>query len=407
MNHLRAGAARTNLTPERLPGLNPFGDDFISVRDPIYARGLVLDDGETRCAIVALDLVEVGDTKDLRERIENELGIPADRIILAPSHSHNAPRIGLVPPGGKARIPTPESLVFTRKVYDDIVDTLAAAQAALQRVAVGSGRGVVDVNISRDAYVDGRWALGHNPDGASDKTLSVVVLRAETGEIVAILMNYAVHSTVGLGVPELSADLAGSAAALVEAELGGETVALWLSGALGDQAPRIELGEPTGDAERDRRFAHAAVDAQGLLIADAAIGVARDIRRFRSDVKIAGGERIVACPARSLDVPPGMEQAAVDTVDLTLTCIMIGGIALAGVSGEVTVPVYRSLLAASPLTTTLVVSNANARIGYLPGDEAYDRHTQAAEGCPIVKGYAERSIVDGLVGIIDSQLDRA
>jgi hypothetical protein len=58
-------------------------------------------------------------------------------------------------------------------------------------------------------------------------------------------------------------------------------------------------------------------------------------------VTVTGGDRVLPCPAGRLDVPPGMEQADVDTVELTLGCIMIGSVALTGASGEVTIPVYR------------------------------------------------------------------
>ena len=78
--------------------------------------------------------------------------------------------------------------------------------------------------------------------------------------------------------------------------------------------------------------------------------------------------------------------------------------AIAGVSGEVTVPVGRALLAASPLSSTFIVSNANARIGYLPTDESYGRNTHAAGGCPIVQGYAQSTIVSGMSEMIAQSL---
>lgn len=397
---LLAGAVRVDITPGELAGLNPFGPDFLAVHDRLHARALVVDDGRSRAAVVALDLVEVGDTTQVRRRIEEEVGIPAHRVMLAPSHAHNAPRIGLVPPGGKARIPTPESLVYTSVVYDAIVDAVARAASALQPVRLGIAQEQVDVNVCREAYVDGRWTLGYAADGLSDKQLSVVSFLAEDGTVVAALLNYAVHSTVALGVREVSADLAGAAAAHVERELGGAAVVLWTSGALGDQAPKVELGAPSNDPDRDREFAFAAVQAQGFMLGATAIRLLGDIPRYLDAAAVSGDVRVVPAPARRLEVPPGMEQAEVDTVDLTLSCLTVGPVALAGISGEVTVPVGRAVASSSPLRSTLVVTNANARIGYLPTDESYDRHTQAAEGCPIVQGFAQRAIVDGLTELI-------
>ena len=74
---LRAGAARVDITPSNLTNLNPFGGTWSGVHDPIYARILVLDNGDTKAAIIATDLIEVGDTTEVRERIQRELGIRA------------------------------------------------------------------------------------------------------------------------------------------------------------------------------------------------------------------------------------------------------------------------------------------------------------------------------------------
>ncbi|TIC82752.1 hypothetical protein [Nocardioides sp. GY 10127] len=403
---LTAGAARVDITPTELAGLNPFGPDFTEVRDRLHARALVVSDGATTAALVSLDLVEVGDTTALRARVEQECGISADHVVLAPSHAHNAPRIGLVPPGGKARIPTPESLAYTREVEDAVVAAVQQAAASARPAQVGFARQDVDVNVCREAYVDGRWTLGYAPHGDSDKRLGVVTFRevppagAPTpGAVIAVVLNYAVHSTVLLGVRALSADLAGVASTHVEAELDG-AVALWTSGSLGDQRPRVQLDEPTDDPAADARFAGDAVQAQGFMLGSAAVRLVKVTHRYTAAAPVSAGVRVVACPCRRLPVPPGMEQADVETVDLTLSSLVVGPVALAGVGGEVTVPVGRAVQEASPVATTLVVTNANARIGYLPTDESYDRRTQAAEGCPIVQGHAQREIVDGLTDLL-------
>jgi len=401
-----AGAAKISITPADLTGLNPMGHSFRSVRDPIFVRALFIADGQQSCALVAADLIEVGDTKDIRRRIAAELGIPSAGVLIAPSHTHNAPRIGLVPPGGKARVPSPESLVYTESVYDAMVEAVRRARASARPARVGLGRGTVDVNINREQYVAGRWVHGYNPAGPSDKTVVAIRFASQSDETIALLMNYAVHSTVTLGTAELSGDLAGAAAAYAEHALGGDAVALWTSGALGDQGPRVSLDELPNPGERDRDMAHDAAKAQGMLVAATALRVAANIERYAEAVDVSGAERVIACPVRRLEVPPGMEQADVDTVELTLSCIQIGTIAVTGVSGEVTVPNYQALLAASPLADTLLISNANARIGYLPADEDFARRTPAVEGCPIVQGHVRQSIVDGLAGMITAALIR-
>lgn len=92
---LRVGAAKVDITPKDTAGLvgivvRPYG----GVHDQLYARALLLDNGVNTAAIVALDLVEMGDTTMLRQRIERELAIPAGSIIINASHDHSAPRGG-------------------------------------------------------------------------------------------------------------------------------------------------------------------------------------------------------------------------------------------------------------------------------------------------------------------------
>lgn len=399
-NRLLVGAAKVEITPTDLTGLNPMGHTFDTVHDRTFVRVIVAGNGHDQCAIIAADLIEVGDTRKFRGRVQRQFGIAAGRVLIAPSHSHNAPRIGLVPPGGKARKPSPESLAYTEIVYDAMIDALQLAVDRAVPAGFAHGSEQVDVNTNRDIYRDGEWRFGSNPNGPSDKTLTVLAFQTLTQEPIALLMNYAVHPTVTLGTLELSGDLAGVASRYVEAQFGSPVVAMWTSGALGDQAPRIALDEGSGDLDRDREFAYAAAESQGMLIGATAVDVLSRINRYDADVTVAGDSRTISCPARRLEVPPGMEQANVDNIELDLSCITIGSVALAGVPGEMTVPMYRNLRAASPLATTLVVSNANARVGYLTEDEAYSCGTKESRGNPIIEGYAEQTIVPGLVALI-------
>jgi hypothetical protein len=96
-----------------------------------------------------------------------------------------------------------------------------------------------------------------------------------------------------------------------------------------------------------------------------------------------------------------MRQQATETVPLRLAVIRIGEVLLAGVSGEVVTEIGERLRAASPYTHTLVVSIANDRIGYLADDARFDRPVHSVRGCPIVRGHAENSIVDGILGLLE------
>lgn len=253
---LRAGVVRADITPNDLTGLHPLPGTFSGVHDPLFLRALYLSDGETEVALVSLDLIEAGDITPVRERIERELGIPTDHIVITATHTHNAPRIADVSPGALAHAGGPESFAYTEVVYDRIVTALHEARSAARPARFGVGTGTADVNINREEYVNGRWTLGQNPAGPSDKTVWVLKFESLDGDPIALLVNYAVHSTVVLGTGEVSGDLAGAACRYLEESYDGDVVALWTVGALGDQDPRVNIGVPFGVAPpRGRRAA--------------------------------------------------------------------------------------------------------------------------------------------------------
>lgn len=400
---LYAGAAKLDITPASLLGINPMGGAFKGVHDPIFLRALILDNGINTVALISAEVIEAGDMTPIRRRIEKELGIPFDHVIITATHDHSAPRIGEVSPGSLAHALTPEGKKYTAVVFDKIIAVLKQARASRQPARFGIGKGSVDININRDEYTADGWKIGENPDGPSDKTLWVMKFESLTGRPIALLINYAVHSTVTLGTNRVSGDLGGAASRYVEEALGG--VALWTPGALGDQNPRVALLNSGKDPKKDPEFAFAAMDAQGLMAGSETVRVTEHIQKMASTVCLQAQERVIACPTK-----PGVGQMAdvaqvqVPSVNLRLGLIMIDQVALAGVSGEVVSRISDHLKKTSPLSDTILISIANDRIGYLADDAAYDRPIFEVNESPVARGYAETSIVDGLVDMILAHL---
>ncbi|MFT4211187.1 MAG: hypothetical protein QM626_04880 [Microbacterium sp.] len=379
---LRAGTARTDVTPADLAGLNAMGEDFTAVEGRLLVRAVVVDGGTGPVAIVAADLLEFGRTDALRARIETETGIPASAVLLCASHSHNAPRAGLTPPGGLSRDPSPESLRFTEALFDAVAVAVAAAHTRLEPVTLAFGTGTVSVNQNRDELVDGRWMLGTNPGGPSDKTLGVLALNALDGRAVATLLTYAVHPTVSLGTRRLGPDLAGAATAAVEAAVGGE--ALWLPGSIGDQAPAwsLEIARDAGDDPTAADVA-AHVAELGAAVGSQAIAVREGLHEWTDAAPVAAAQIVVGCrPKRGTHLAPGMSQEHVDEVELIVTAAVLGDAVLIGVSGEVTCGAAAVIAAASPVPA-IVLSIVNERIGYLADADAFRLGTFAARGCPV------------------------
>ncbi len=396
---LGAGAAKVDITPQDLTGLtNLFGRPFEGVHDPIYLRALVMDNGINTAAIVAADLVEFGDTLAVRKRIEQEIGIPADHILITASHDHNAPRAGKVTAGATAWAGGPATTKYTQYVYDQVVDVVRRAKAALEPARVGIGCGTADVNVNRDVFTAAGWKIGVNPHGPSDKTVWVVKFEALSGEPIALLMNYAVHPVVISSENRLvTGDISGAAERYVEQSYQDQVVALWTIGAAADQNPRYMADD--GDFNQGNRGdGYRLMEAQGHVVGEEVVQVARQIQRMTAEVCLEAEEKVVTLPARPpTHQPASLNVQPADDIPLHLGLVLINHIAITSVSGEVVTRIYQHLKQDSPFTNTLMITMANDRIGYIVDDAGYDTPTFEARATPIQKGYAEAAIVNGLV----------
>jgi neutral ceramidase len=404
---LKVGASKVDITPSDLTNLNPFGGgSFTAVHDPIFARALVLSDAGETVAFMSLDLPEVGDMTPLRQRIERELGIKFDHIMISATHNHSAPRIGKVSPGALAQNGGPESSRYSDVVYDKIIAAFKTAKASAQPARFGLGKGDVNVNVNRDQYSPSKgWGMGYDPDGPSEKTVWVLKFETLSGQPIAVLFDYAVHSNVTLGIKEITGDLAGAAEHYVEQNSEEGVVALFSMGPAGDQAPRVFHGSQRGDITRDRDLAYQASDAQGVMLGAEVMRVAKQINASTSDVRIRAVQRDVVCATK-----PGVGQLATmsqvqsPTVTLRLSLILLDEVAIAGVSGEVVTNIYRHLQRETPLADTILATIVNDRVGYLADDAAYDRPIFEVNGSPAARGCAEKAIVEGLVGMMRDAL---
>jgi hypothetical protein len=288
-------------------------------------------------------------------------------------------------------------------VYDQIIEVVRQAKAALQPARVGIGTGTADVNVNRDEYTKEGWKIGFNPEGSSEKTVWVCKFETISGEPIAILMNYAVHSVV-LG-PEnrlLTGDLAGAAERFVEQYYQDKIVALWTLGPAGDQNPKY-MDWDTTFGKGDREPGYPLMDALGQIVGEEVVRVASQIEHMTSETRIEADERVVSCPARipTRDLQrEGLKFQRVDSLNIHLGLVLINHIALTAVSGEVATRIYHHLKKDSPFANTILITLANDRVGYIVDDASYDIPTFESTNTPLQRGYAETAIVHGLVEMI-------
>ena len=179
--HLRAGAAKADFTPKE----SELAVSTDSIRDHLFARAIVVDDGATCAVLVGLDLGGAPNqvVDDAIARASQSTGCPAQNFIISATHTHssNTGGLGQGPP-------------LAKTVADAIVSAVTTAKSKLAPARVGYGTTKVDLNVNRDLFNSKlEWRQEPNPDGSSDKTLAVVEFVGSDNVPIGVYMNYAMH----------------------------------------------------------------------------------------------------------------------------------------------------------------------------------------------------------------------
>ena len=261
MSTLQAGAARAVITPP--PGV-PLSGYFAAegrketardVHDDLYARALVLNDGEHTIAIVTTDLIGLGDEElaEVRKVVLRDAGIMPEHLVLACTHTHSGPVVRSFPPSDLIPGQADENYFH---LLPRLIGGAVTMAARRQRPArIGAGRGMSYININRrellpDGTLRGLPFLGRNPNGITDREVGVVrVDDATTGNPLAVLVSYACHPVVLGPNLEISADYVGYTVGFLERVLHHGAVALFANGAQGDMNASVHPGT-YADAER-------------------------------------------------------------------------------------------------------------------------------------------------------------
>lgn len=288
---LRAGVAMSNITTAA---------KGVVIHDPLYAKALVLDDGTTKVAIIAMDALAIGgigDIKDnflpkLRSRIQKEFKISSRNVLVNASHTH--------PPG---RLLCNDA--------DQIVRTLDAVRRAtrnMMAVKVGWGRGYEDrITMNRTLRLkNGKsWTIRHAnpcpPDedvagvGPMDPEIGILRIDRMDGRPLAVVYNFACHLLFGDPRGAITANLPGVASKVIEENLGHDVMALFLQGAGGDIIDVLFK-----DFNRPRDIA-----PLGALLGLNALKALRAIKT--KDAKLSAVSATIKLPRRT-DIPERIEE---------------------------------------------------------------------------------------------------
>jgi len=416
---LKVGAAKVDITPAP----NELPPTYEGVNDPIYSRAIVIDNGKTGAVLITLDVGGLSDETwlNVTGRIEKELGIPAKNVLMTATHTHASPR-------------------RQGTALDDLVfKSVQQAKAAARPARIGYGTGVSYININRniiDRKTHGWWE-GPNYDGPSDKTVAVITFEGVDGQPIAVYYNYAMHAVINGQLDKVSGDVPGAASRYIESSFDDKIVAVWSTGAAGDQNPvffqqtydlreiRIKdfakRGEdisnkmpPGGQGlnKQDPTVARLMNEqkqlavSMGVMLGEEVKRVMRETDRKATTAPIVAAQKTVTCPGRERTNQGrgGIEGTYKDgpDVNIRLSMLKIGDIAIGGVAAEIFNMIGTRFKKESPMAQTMIatITNGRSNSGYIPNDAAFGYQTFEVLSSRLKPGCAETAIVDGLLDLM-------
>lgn len=440
---LQSGAAKIDITPSA----NAIPRPYTSIHDPLFARAIFLESGDSRAALLTADVGGISDpiASQVANEISRQLKVPQENILISATHDHSAifggRRSGAPPPSTS----TDPAAVFEAKLESGLIEAAIEAHDRMKPARIGFGTGSLYLNVNRDAIDETTrlWSQEPNPDYPSDKSLAVIKIESLDGELIAVYMNYSMHANSLFLEGMISGDFPGEASRYIERMYGDKVVALWTSGAAGDQNPlylrsnlaianarihavmdsdHLDIGPAimramfTGDPKADAiTLDPIALDqslelvkTMGQLTAEETIRVMGQIHVMKSQVQIEGAQRDVDCPARRrIDMgregTPGTYQDSPDPVRIKIGVLRIGDVVLGSANAELYNMIGQRVKAGSKLHDTIVVTltNGMANSGYIPTDDAFGRYTFQVLGTSLKPGCAETGIENGIDDMIE------
>ncbi|MGI8925557.1 MAG: neutral/alkaline non-lysosomal ceramidase N-terminal domain-containing protein [Tepidiformaceae bacterium] len=405
----RVGVSAIDITPAVGTPLDGYGgrtDVSLGVHDPLFARCLYLEEGDTRLALVVCDLVGVG--RGLVERaralIAERPGLPGSHILIAATHTH----------AGPAGVRGAGEPVLMETVARQVAGAVRVAERTAAEAVLKYGQTTL-TSIAQNR---------RHPDWPIDGRLDVLAADTPAGTNIATLARYSCHpTTMERDNLEISADYPGEACRVIEQVVGDGARALYFNGCCGNINPawiRQEfsdvhrLGSIVGAkaAALSQELRPLGVNHQAHNIrwdeltekpVSAGVVVKGDMRaasvRFEapyragpSDGELAAlAERLQAkvadagdtesrrtamarlTRARNERVALGRIAGRGATRQEEVQAFRLGdGLYLVGLPGEVFVETQEEIRRASGMENLLVVSYANGYPGYFCRAEAYD-----------------------------------
>jgi len=399
----RAGAATSNITPKIGTSINGNMKDITvkQIHDETHVRCIVLDDGQTRLAILTADLCMIyrKELDEAKARAHKITGIPVENMMMSATHTHS---------GGTAcsvfqSDPDKDYLKF---LTERIADALIRANNNLVSAQIGW-----DVGDEPTLVFNRRWRMTpaevKNPFGGidqlstyqvkdiTDSGLPVISIQTPEGRPIALLANYSLHYVGGTGPGEVSADYFGMFAERMKKLLQSNSdqypqfVAMLSNGTSGNinnvnnkvsrlsLPPYVRMQQVANIVAAEAYKAYQNIKYQDWISLSS---VQTEIKlgvRHPDKKEIEQAEEIIS-KAKTPIMESREEIYARETilirdfpkqVSLILQAFRLGDLAITAVPCEVFVEIGLEIKEKSPFKPTFTTSLANGYNGYLPTPE--------------------------------------
>jgi len=232
---MRAGFGLECITPDRPIWMAGYGSrDHRSegVYQDLWAKALVLDDGETTLALVTADLIGLDPAlvAAVRTGVQERLGLAPERLMLNCSHTHCGPNVS----DPDVTCYPERDDEYVARLTDKLIAVVEQAAATREEADLSLFSGTCTLSVNRRRPAPGGARMEPNPLGPTDPEVAILQVRGQTAS--AVVVNYSCHPTT-MGDYLIGGDYPGFMQTHLEQELPC-CHAMFLSGCHGDLKPR-------------------------------------------------------------------------------------------------------------------------------------------------------------------------
>jgi len=211
--------------------------------DPLYAKCVVFEAGDTRVALMGLDLGRAPTFAQMAVIRKGVAEAGVQHVMLSGSHTHHGPVIELLDKPGYGQGKFDDAIAYTEKMTGLIIEAIVEAAENLEPVHIGWASEDVPYNRNRHAQTEPK---------PRDPELAVIRIDKLDGNPLATIVNFAAHPVwISIMDRRWSAEWPGQMALTVEEATGAPCI--FIQGAAGDMSPSghgadgyIELGQMIG-----------------------------------------------------------------------------------------------------------------------------------------------------------------